>query len=188
LTRLRSYSSVATPLVLAVLVVLLAMVIAACGTTKTDAPEKATKAEPYKFEEEGDIPPLEEADVVTEADVEEIPVDQDEIVGENVVPPKDTTKVAGGGPAGVAGKDGGVAIPVYRVQILATTSEQSAQDAKKRVEKRLNFAAYISFEDGMYKVRVGDAATREEANKIRERCRAGGYSDAWIVTDLLKSE
>jgi hypothetical protein len=175
-------------LVLAVLVCVLAIGLTACGPTKTDAPEKATKAEPYKFEEEGDIPPLDEADVVTEADVEEIPVDQDEIVGENVVPPKDTTKVAGEGPAGVAGRDGGFAIPVYRVQILATTSEQSAQDAKKRVERRLNLAAYISFEDGMYKVRVGDAATRAEANKIRERCRGGGYTDAWIVTDVLKGE
>ena len=189
LTRPTSKSlSITAAFALVAFVLVFAMGLVACGPSKTDAPESATRAEPYEFAEEGDIPPLEDADVVTEADVEEIPVDQDEIVGENVEAPKDTSKVAGGGPAGVAGKDGGFAIPVYRVQILATTSEQSAKDAKKRVEKRLNFAAYISFEDGMYKVRVGDAATRAEANKIRERCRGGGYTDAWIVTDLLKGE
>ncbi len=75
---------------------------------------------------------------------------------------------------------------VFRVQILATSSEQSAMEAKKRVEKKLGFAAYVSFVDGMYKVRVGDCSSREEADKVRERCRGAGYSDAWIVTDVMK--
>jgi hypothetical protein len=140
------------------------------------------------LEEEGEIPPKDVRDSPAEADVEEIPVENDDVVGENVVAPKDTTKSreTGAGPAGVEGRDGSFALPVFRVQILATSSEHSAMEAKKRVEKKLGFAAYVSFVDGMYKVRVGDCSSREEADKVRERCRGAGYSDAWIVTDVMK--
>jgi hypothetical protein len=161
--------------------------IQACAPAKTKAPEKSTAEQPYDLEQEGEIPPPPAEEVPAEADVEEIPVDNNDVEAENVEAPRDTTKSdeTGAGPAGVEGRDGSVAVPVFRVQILATSSEQSALDAKNRVEKRLGLAAYISLVDGMYKVRVGDCATREEANKVREKCRGAGYTDAWIVTDVL---
>jgi hypothetical protein len=172
--------------------VVLAAVIAlgnwACSPAKTVKTQKATSDRPYNLEDEGKIPPPEAQDRPIEADVEEIPLEDEDVVGENVAAPKDTTKTGqtGSGPAGVAGKEGGFAIPVFRVQILATSSEQSAQEAKNRAENRLGFPAYVTLVDGMYKVRVGDCTTREEADKVRERCRAAGYTDAWIVTDALK--
>jgi hypothetical protein len=162
----------------------------ACTPAKTTTTKKSNAETPYNLEEEGEIPPKDVQDTPAEADFEEIPMENDDVEGENVEAPKDTTKTgkSGAGPAGVAGKDGGFAIPVFRVQVLATSSEQSAMDAKKRVEKRLGFPAYVSLVDGMYKVRVGDCTTREEANKVRERCRGAGYSDAWIVTDVMKGQ
>jgi hypothetical protein len=161
----------------------------ACTPAKTKAPEKTSAEQPYDLEQEGEIPPAPVEEAPAEADVEEIPVEDNDVVAENVEIPRDTTKSGetGAGPAGVEGRDGSVSVPVFRVQILATSSEQSALDAKKRVENRLGLAAYISLVDGMYKVRVGDCATREEANKVRETCRGAGYTDAWIVTDVLKA-
>ncbi len=174
-------------------VVILAMVALggwACTPAKTTTSKKASADKPYSLEEEGEIPPKEVRDTPAEADFEEIPVENDDVESENVEAPKDTTNTGktGAGPAGVPGKDGGFAIPVYRVQVLATSSEQSAMDAKKKVENKLGFPAYMSLVDGMYKVRVGDCASREEANKVRERCRGAGYSDAWIVTDVMKGQ
>ena len=170
-----------------ILIVLAATVAVGCSAKQaTKAPEKATADQPYEFEKEGEIPPPEEKAVASEADVEEIAMDDDEIVGENVEAPKDTTRAAGGGPATVSGKDGGFAIPVFRVQILATSNEKSALDTEKKVEGRLGLPAYVSFEDGMYKVRVGDSSTREEAEKVRTKVRGAGYTDAWIVTDMLR--
>lgn len=176
-------------LLLGVLVALFAVwCVAGCAPSKTKAPESATKNQPYDFQQEGDVPPLDESAVETEADVEEIPVEEDEIVAEDVPVPVDSTKAkAGGGPDSVMGRDGSVSLPVLRVQIMATTSEQSARDVQKRVENMLNLPAYVSLEDGMYKVRVGDCTTRLEAEKVRNRCREQGYTDAWIVHDVIKS-
>lgn len=176
----------------AVLAVFLAaglMGLGACAPAKTKAPEKTSAEQPYDLEKEGEIPPPPAEETPAQADVEEIPVEENDVEAENVEAPKDTTKSVetGAGPAGVEGRDGSVSVPVFRVQILATSSEQSALDAKKRVENRLGLAAYINLVDGMYKVRVGDCSTREEADKVREKCRGAGYTDAWIVTDVLRA-
>jgi len=172
---------------LMIMILLAAIVAVGCSPKQAaKAPEKATADQPYDFEKEGEIPPPEEKAAPPESDVEEIAMDDDEIVGENVEAPKDTTRAAGGGPATVSGKDGGFAIPVFRVQILATSSEKSATDTRNKVERRLGLPAYVSFEDGMYKVRVGDSSTREGAEKVRTKVRGAGYTDAWIVTDVLR--
>jgi hypothetical protein len=169
--------------------IMVAVMLAACSPKQTaKAPEQATADQPYELEQEGTIPPPEETASKPEADVEEIAVDDREIVGEDVAAPKDTTRAAGRGPKTVEGKDGGFAIPVYRVQVLATTSEQSALDTKKKIENRLSLPAYVKFEDGMFKVRVGDCSTREEAEKVRGKVRGAGYTDAWIVTDVLRGQ
>lgn len=178
-----SGSAVGVALVVVSIVALLAAGLLACTPAKTKAPEKASSEQPYDFEKEGDIPP-EDTEAVAEVDVEEIPVEEDEVVGENVEAPKDTTRAKGGGPGAVSGKDGSIAIPVLRVQILATTSEQSALDTEAEIERRLGIDARVTFEDGMYKVRVGDCTNRTEAEKVRRKCREAGYTDAWIVSDV----
>jgi len=167
----------------------IALALTACAPKQAiKAPERASSAQPYDFEREGKVPPPEEPEPKPEADVEEIVVEENDIVGEDVVAPKDTTKAARGGPGRVEGKDGGFALPVFRVQVLATTSEQSARDTKNKIEGRLGLPAYVAFEDGMYKVRVGDSPTRELAEKVRTKLRGAGYTDAWIVTDVLRGK
>ena len=171
-----------------ILVLMLAVTMTACSPKQaTRAPERASAEQPYDFEAEGTVPPPEKPASTPEADVEEIAVDQDDIVGEDVVPPRDTTKAVRSGPSGVEGRDGGVNIMVYRVQVLATSSEQSARDTKKKIENRLGLPAYVTFEEGMYKVRVGDSPTREGAEKVRNKVRGAGYTDAWIVRDSLRT-
>jgi hypothetical protein len=166
-----------------------AVALTACSPKQAaKAPERATAKQPYQLESEGTVPPPEKKASNPEADVEEIVVQEPEIVGEDVPAPKDTTKAARRGPTTVEGKDGGFAIPVFRVQVLATTSEKSARDTKKKIEDRLSLPAYVSLEDGMFKVRVGDCTTRAEAQKLRGKVRAAGYTDAWIVTDVLRGQ
>jgi hypothetical protein len=168
---------------------LLVVGLAACAPSKTKAPERPASDKPYDFKKEGEIPPLKESAVDIEADVEEMPVEESEVVAEDVAAPKDTTAVkASGGTGAVVGKNGSLHLPILRVQILATSSEKSAKELKDRVESTLMLPAYISFDDGMYKVRVGDCTTRLEAEKVRTKCRQAGYTDAWIVTDVVKSE
>ena len=172
-------------------VIMLAMAVSlpACSAKQaTKAPERASASQPYDFEKEGTVPPPDQTEPKPEADVEEIVVEENDIVGEDVEAPKDTTKETRGGPGRVEGKDGGFALPVFRVQVLATTSEQSALDTKSKIEGRLGLPAYVAFEDGLYKVRVGDSPTRELAEKVRTKLRGAGYTDAWIVTDVLRGE
>jgi hypothetical protein len=174
------------------ILLLLTLTGAACSPKQTAKPPARASAEkPYDFEKEGTIPPPAKPMPKPEADVEEIPIPQSEIVGEEIVAPKDTTKAgkAGGEAAKkVEGKEGGFAFPVYRVQVLATSSERSAVETKNKIENRLGLPAYIAFEDGMYKVRVGDSPTRETAEKVRTKVRGAGYTDAWIVMDTLRGK
>ncbi|HGY56203.1 MAG TPA: SPOR domain-containing protein [Caldithrix abyssi] len=72
----------------------------------------------------------------------------------------------------------------YRVQILATKSYEAATVAQQTAEEQfapLNYKTYISFEAPQYKVRVGDALTRSEAEEIRAAARDFGYRGAFIV-------
>jgi hypothetical protein len=76
---------------------------------------------------------------------------------------------------------------VFRVQVFATASEAAAKEAQRSAEARVGLVVHVVQETGLFKVRVGDATTRVEAEKIRRRCQNAGYTDAWIVTDVLKT-
>ena len=52
----------------------------------------------------------------------------------------------------------------------------------------LGIAVYIDYEDGLYKVRAGDFATRARASEARAKL-AADYPDCWIVrTTIMKAE
>lgn len=165
-----------------------AVALVACSAKQaTRPPERASAKQPYDFEKEGTVPPPEKPAPAPETDVEEIPVEEADIVGEDVAAPRDTTKATRRGPEAVQGRDGTVNIMVFRVQVLATTSERSALETKRKIENRLGLATYVALEEGMYKVRVSDCSTRESAEKVRNQLRGAGYTDAWIVRDSLRS-
>ncbi len=153
-----------------------------CNTATKKPPPTDPSAEPYKLESEGDVPPLAEKDVKKEVDnaetFEEMPVTDDAVAVENVETPPvempaqttETTRKT---------MDG------YRVQVMASGSEEAAQSVRSAVSARIGTPAYVDHVDGVYKVRVGDCPTREAAEALRDRCREAGYGDAWIVSGTI---
>jgi cell division septation protein DedD len=85
-------------------------------------------------------------------------------------------------PAAAAGYDLG-----YRIQLAAFTDPAGARELKKKVMATAGMAVYIDYEDGLYKVRAGDFATRADAYDARARFTAD-YPDCWIVrTTIMKA-
>ncbi len=75
----------------------------------------------------------------------------------------------------------------FRIQIFATSSIDEANGAKKGAEeKALRDSIYIVYDPPVYKVRIGDFATRLEANQHLSRLINIGYPDAWVVADRVK--
>ncbi|UCH82655.1 MAG: SPOR domain-containing protein [Candidatus Latescibacterota bacterium] len=153
------------------------VVIMGCTSAKKDPPAAKADTEPYRLESEGDVPPLPESQVRKEVDrvdtFEEMPVTDDGIDVQNVEPPPPPAKPAQKTMQG------------YRVQLLAAGSEASAQEVRAIAASKLGVSAYVDMVDGVYKVRVGDCPTREQAEALVERCRGAGYSDAWIVSCMI---
>lgn len=132
--------------------------------------EKPVADEPYDLESE-----MPEDDSVGESDAAEEsiePVKVDTFSVEETVEP----------PAPAAGYELG-----YRVQLAAFAESAGARDLKKKVMAAAGVAVYIDYEDGLYKVRAGDFATRAEASEARARL-ADDYPDCWIVrTTVMKA-
>ena len=141
------------------------------GTKQEMEPQKPVSDEPYDLESE-----MPEDDSVVEGDAAEEsikPVKVDTFSVEETVEP----------PAHAAGYDLG-----YRVQLAAFAESGGARDLKKKVMAAAGIAVYIDYEDGLYKVRAGDFATRAEASEARTKL-AADYPDCWIVqTTLMKSK
>jgi len=72
----------------------------------------------------------------------------------------------------------------FRVQIMATKSIETAtlaeQEAKELFDG-MNQKTYLIFDAPLYKLRVGDAKTRDEAEDIRDVAKDYGYREAFIV-------
>lgn len=74
----------------------------------------------------------------------------------------------------------------FRVQIFASSSIDEANAAKTVAEEKvLRDSIYIVYDPPVYKVRVGDYATRFEANQHLTRLVNIGYPDAWVVADRI---
>jgi hypothetical protein len=79
----------------------------------------------------------------------------------------------------------------FRVQILATSNIETAslteQEATDRFG-RLGHNTYLLFEAPLWKLRLGDCATRQEAEQLREQALNFGYSGAFIVKTKIMVE
>jgi hypothetical protein len=72
----------------------------------------------------------------------------------------------------------------YRVQIIATRDIESATLTRQKAEEQFSTTdhkSYLIYEAPQFKIRLGDAATREEAEEIRNLAREYGYRGAFIV-------
>ena len=71
---------------------------------------------------------------------------------------------------------------VYRVQLFAFTSYRRANDVLLQLKKKFpSYEFIIQPEDNLYKVQVGNFATRAEAEDVKDFFKKKGYTDAFIV-------
>lgn len=77
-------------------------------------------------------------------------------------------------------------IPGFRVQLVATRSVDEARAVKREALLVFDEIVYLTFDDPYYKVRVGDAVSRFEANELQELAIQKGYVGAWVVRSLVK--
>ena len=142
-------------------------------------PPPAPDEGPYDFTKEGKIPSLEETRVPAQVDrvdtFEDIPVSDEAVAVENVVIEYEpVTPDTSEGAAATA--DG------FRIQVFASGSAEKAESVRQAVEIRLQEPAYVAIDAGVFRVRVGDCTTRQQAEAVLKKCRDAGYSDAWIAT------
>ncbi|MCD4692438.1 MAG: SPOR domain-containing protein [Calditrichales bacterium] len=72
----------------------------------------------------------------------------------------------------------------FRVQVLASASIESSTFTQQKAAdqfRTMNCTAYLIFEAPLYKVRVGDALNRQEAEEILNCAKDFGYNQAFIV-------
>ena len=79
----------------------------------------------------------------------------------------------------VKGEEGRVAR--YRVQVFATTYLDQAEEFAQKVREKIEERVYIQYESPLYKVRVGDCSTEEEAKLLLEEISQAGFPHPWIV-------
>lgn len=69
---------------------------------------------------------------------------------------------------------------VWSVQVFAAGDRDNAHAMARRVEAEVREPVDVLMEsDGMWRVYVGRAATREPIDSLRDRLRGKGFSDAW---------
>ena len=170
--------------ILAMFFLLLAVLGGCAGPTATSSAGREVAQEPEPVEESS-LPPL--------VDVGEYPYDlEEEMPEEDDVDPNEMEEaiepievdsvlveevVAAAAPAAY-----GIG---YRVQILASGERSAAESLKMKAEGETALTVYIEYEDGYYKVRVGDFASRDEAAVARARL-SELYPDCWIVSTTIQ--
>ena len=156
------------------LILLLSVFIFACAGTK----------EPVK-----DTPPLEEKSRYDET-FDPLSLNDDDIViapQSKIAPPANNNNA----PQITNTESSKRQINGFRVQILATSNIETAslteQEAADRFDK-LGHKTYLLFEAPLYKLRLGDCKTRQEAEQLREQALNFGYSGAFIVKTKITAE
>jgi len=76
--------------------------------------------------------------------------------------------------------------PVWRIQIGAFAAREGA-DRLATIMRERSWAVSIEFEDGVYKVRVGNFTNAAEAALVRDQLSAEGYP-SWIVASISDAE
>lgn len=73
----------------------------------------------------------------------------------------------------------------YRVQIFASSELDPAKSLKEKIMAESGLTTYIEYEDGLYKVRVGDYASRDAAAAARSAL-SERFPDCWIVSTTIR--
>jgi hypothetical protein len=73
----------------------------------------------------------------------------------------------------------------FRIQIFASGNIDEATAAQRVLRNKVSDSVYVVYDPPVYKVRVGDYASRLEANQRLTRIVNAGYDDAWVVADKI---
>ncbi len=73
----------------------------------------------------------------------------------------------------------------YRIKIFASSDRGAAERVRNRAEKETRMASYLDFEDGLYKVRLGDFAERKDAMAAKASMEKS-FPGCWVVRTTIK--
>ncbi len=156
------------------------------GGVRTDGEVPPERPAPVEESPAGETPVDRDApavyDLEEEMQPEDTPADPEELEEEFEPLHTDTVsveEVAPEEPAGLLYDLG------YRVQIFASSELSKAKAVREAATTQTGYAAYIEYEGGLYKVRVGDFPGRPEAAKARTEL-AELYPDCWIVQTAIR--
>ena len=77
----------------------------------------------------------------------------------------------------------------YRVQVVASSYEDNAKAVADKIRAAYpGTGVYVVHIQNLYKVRVGDFANRAGAESMRDKLKAAGYADAWIVKEQVNTQ
>ncbi len=69
----------------------------------------------------------------------------------------------------------------FKIQIIATGSEERAQEIVDNLKQTMNYQAFYEKSGNLYKVFVGYFKEENTARDALDKIRAGGFPDAWLV-------
>ena len=70
---------------------------------------------------------------------------------------------------------------IYRVQLLTADSYSDARKAQAVAEEIFDQSLSLNYDLPYYKLRVGEFATKAEADAYLLKAKAAGYANAWVV-------
>jgi cell division septation protein DedD len=129
------------------------------------------------------LPSEEEAQRVRETTRETIPLlPQGErgMGGEDLPPPPVDTTEAPTAPQPVTPAEAQTRYG-YRVQLFATSREDLARQRAEEYQKLFDEKVYVEYEGLLYKVRVGDCLSHDEASALRRKAVGLGHTGAFTV-------
>ena len=69
----------------------------------------------------------------------------------------------------------------YRIQVTSTNNLDFANSLSIKIKEKFNYETYIIFDSPNYKLRVGNFASRSNAENVRINLINHGYKKSWII-------
>ena len=159
----------------AAVMVIFGLIFSGCGSTKPDI------SEPVQSTQEGASGSAEQDTTIFDP----MELGDDGILVPRPEKPVEEPKVAEPAPPPVEERWEIQERPGYRVQIYASNINQSARDVESKASLQFSEEVHLTYDPPMYKVRVGDCLSKDEADKLRQKAVSIGYKDAWVVRDKI---
>ena len=69
----------------------------------------------------------------------------------------------------------------YRIQVASTNDLDFANSLSTKIKNKFNYETYIIFDSPNYKLRIGNFASRSNAENVRINLINHGYKKSWII-------